>query len=244
MKILIYDIETSPSLGYVWGAYDQNVIAFKEDWQLLSFAFKWLGEGEPVCYSQRTEGDERQLVIKLHQLLSEADVVVAHNGDAFDNKKVSAKFIEFGLKPPAPYESIDTLKVARRYFKFTSNKLDSVGQLLKCGRKLETGGFGLWLKVMSGDKKAWRQFEEYNRQDVRLLEKVYLKLRPWIRNHPNVNREGVRANGCPNCGSSSLEGRGIVHTKTAARQRFYCRSCGSWSRSTISVRNQLKVVGL
>ena len=43
-KILFLDVETAPSLGYVWGKYDQNVIDFKKDWYMLSFAYKWAHE--------------------------------------------------------------------------------------------------------------------------------------------------------------------------------------------------------
>ncbi len=43
-KILVFDIETSPSLGYVWGKYKQYVIEFEQEWNMLCFAYKWLGE--------------------------------------------------------------------------------------------------------------------------------------------------------------------------------------------------------
>ncbi len=43
-RIVFIDIETAPSLGWVWGKWEQNVIDFKADWYMLSFAWKWLGE--------------------------------------------------------------------------------------------------------------------------------------------------------------------------------------------------------
>jgi hypothetical protein len=45
-RVLLYDIETFPNEAYVWGKYDQNVIAFKKEWEMASFAYKWLGEKE------------------------------------------------------------------------------------------------------------------------------------------------------------------------------------------------------
>ena len=34
-KILYYDIETAPNLSYVWGQYEQNVIAHVSEWHML-----------------------------------------------------------------------------------------------------------------------------------------------------------------------------------------------------------------
>jgi hypothetical protein len=229
LKVLLYDIETSPNLGYTWGKYEQNVVAFKKEWTLLSFAFKWLDEKGVTCHSIRTAKTERALVKKLHKLMGQADIVIAHNGNQFDNKKAHAKFIEYGLPPPAPYAQVDTCQVARRYFQFTSNKLDDLGALLKVGRKLKTGGFDLWLGCMAGDKKSWLKMESYNKKDVELLERVYLKLRPWIKNHPDV---ADRPDGCPKCGGVRLKSHGIRRMATRSYRRFYCKDCGGWSRGT------------
>ena len=43
-KILLFDIETMANEGYVWGIWEQNVIAIKRPWYMLSFAYKWLGD--------------------------------------------------------------------------------------------------------------------------------------------------------------------------------------------------------
>ena len=227
-KILIYDIETTPNLAYVWGKYQQDVIKFEEEWKLLSFAYKWLGESKTVAVGTNSVTEEA-LVLRLHQLFSEADIIIAHNGDRFDQKMVNAKFLEYGLLPPSYYKSIDTLKVAKRYFRLNSNKLDDLGTILRVGRKAQTGGFDTWLGCMQGNKTAWRQMLKYNKQDVVLLEKVYLKLRPWIDNHPGVNLYG-RPESCPKCGGGPLHQRGTRKTtKTGSYARYQCQDCGGWS---------------
>ncbi len=38
---------------------------------------------------------------------------------------------------------------------------------------------------MNKDPAAWKVMEKYNKQDVLLLEKVYDRLLPWIKSHPN-----------------------------------------------------------
>jgi DNA polymerase III epsilon subunit-like protein len=65
--------------------------------------------------------------------MDEADLICAHNGDAFDIKKINSRLIVNGFKPPSPFKTIDTLKIARRVFKFDSNKLDNIGRYLSRG---------------------------------------------------------------------------------------------------------------
>jgi len=233
-KILIYDIETTPNIGYTWGMWDQNVIEFIEEWKILCVAYKWYGSNKVCYFGQNTErmGCDRKVTTKLHALFDEADITVAHNGDAFDKKKANAKFLEYGLKPPSTYSTVDTLKVARRQFKLNSNKLNDLGKLLGCGQKVAHGGFALWKGCMAGDEKAWRSMERYAKQDVRLLERVYKKLLPWIDSHPNYGMfsdsdEAV----CPNCGHTKLRKCGFMASQTRLYQRYQCNSCGRFSKS-------------
>lgn len=228
MKMLFYDLETTPNVGYTWGKWEQNVIDFQKEWELLSFAYKFKGHPAIVARDRSTLS-EKALVQSLHNILSSADVLVAHNGKAFDNKKANAKFIQFGLKPLPPIPTIDTRDEARRHFKFNSNKLDDLGKLLGLGRKIRIAeGFDLWLKCMAGNKKAFATMARYNKQDVVLLEKVYNKLAPWIK-HPATHTEG-----CTKCGSLKLQRRGTQTTTSSIYQRFQCMVCGGWFRNRVS----------
>lgn len=230
-KILLYDIETTPNLAWVWGKYEQNVIAYKSQWEMLCFAYKWLDETAVHVSTVRKLG-EKGVVSLLRELFDEADIVIAHNGDNFDQRMANAKFIEFGLDPPSPYKSVDTKKVAKRYFRFNSNKLDDLGELLHLGRKTDTGGFDLWLGCMRGDSKSWQLMKDYNKQDVLLLEKVYLKLRPWVDNHPAMNVIDGRPEACPKCGGTRLQSRGTRKTtKVNTYRRYQCMGCGGWCSS-------------
>lgn len=241
MKVCFYDLETLPIEGYTWSLWETNVLAIKKGWRLASFAYSWAGETKVRVHSLRTEGSEKALVKKLHQVLSSADILVAHNGKQFDDKKASAKFIEYGLPPPKPYQSIDTRQVAKRYFMFDSNKLDDLGMVLKVGRKAQTGGFSLWLGCIANKKASWLKMEGYNKQDVRLLKRVYYKLRPWITNHPNLSR----ASGCPNCGSRKLKSNGVRITKTQTYRQMRCLSCHAYSRERVALQlAKPKVVSL
>lgn len=236
-KILFFDIETAPNLGWIWGKYEQNVIEFVSEWYMLCYSAKWYGDKKAIAVGlpdfpsyKRNPEDDKALVKSLWKLLDEADVVVAHNGDKFDIRKVNSRFLAHGLPVPSPYKTVDTLKVARKYFGFNSNKLDDLGEVLGVGRKIDTGGFKLWKGCMSGDSASWKKMLKYNIQDVLLLERVYEKMLPWMDNHPNTNLLLGKLDACPKCGNDHIQKRGFRHTKTGKYQAYQCiGGCGGWS---------------
>lgn len=238
-KVLVFDIETSPNLGFIWGKFEQDVIDFVKEWYMMSFSYKWLGEKKTHVlalpdfkgYKKDPEND-KELVKALWDLFNEADIIIAHNGDKFDIRKANAKFLEHGLGVPSPYKTIDTLKVARRHFALNSNKLDDLGQLLGVGRKVKHSGFALWKGCMGGDSSSWRKMKGYNKQDVILLENVYLKLRPWMSTHPNVNIYSGKVAACPKCGEHALRRNGVRRTQTTVYQQMICNKCGGYARAT------------
>lgn len=237
LKTLLIDIETSPNLGYCWGKYQQDIIRFNKQWYILCFSAKWLDSSKMIVKSlpdyplYKKSDNDKDLMKDLWKLLDEADIVVAQNGDEFDLKKINARFVIHGLLPPSPFKSVDTMKMARRYFGFTSNKLGDLAEILKVGKeKINTGGFDLWLKCLAGDPKAWKAMIAYNKRDVELLESIYYKLKPWDTYHPNLSAYlGKRV--CPRCGSSSMQSRGYYTSRTLTYTRFHCQDCGGWSRN-------------
>lgn len=236
MKILILDIETAPTSAYVWGMWEQNVAMNQiiKPGYILSYAAKWLGENEIVCQSLRNSTKENMLE-GVHELLSEADVVIHFHGKKFDIPTLNREFILLGLKPPATYKQIDLLPIIRQQFKFPHNKLDYVAQALGCGGKLKHAGFEMWIGCMNGDEASWDRMEEYNVEDVAITERVYYKILPWIRNHPSVGLHNDVAHVCPNCGGVHLQRRGFAFTAAGKYQRFQCNDCGSWSRDKKNV---------
>lgn len=249
-RVLLWDIESAPALGYVWGKWEQNVLEFQSDWYMLSIAWKWLGEKathvKGLCDYDRYATDpenDYDLTALAHRLFSEADVVVAHNGISFDSRKAQARMLFHGFDPPSPFKEVDTLRVARRHFAFTSNRLGDLCDTLGIGRKLETGGFQTWLGCMKGDPKAWRKMLKYNRGDVVILEQLYLRLLPWMPRHPNVAAIEGGSDGCPKCGvSGQMQARGFATTAVSRRQRFQCTACGGWSQGRAIERLETEYV--
>jgi DNA polymerase elongation subunit (family B) len=235
-KILILDIETSPNVAYVWGAFKQNVglNQLKENSYLMSFAAKWLGEGE-VMYCENRHGDDTELVARLIQLLDEADIVIAHNAKKFDIPVIQGRAVIKGIKPPSPFKIIDTLLTARKEFRLFSNKLEYLAKVLKYAPKMSHSkfpGFELWLQCLKQNDEAWAEMMEYNIQDVLTLEEVYLRLRPWMKQHPNVAvKEEAERTLCPKCGSHHIHFRGYYNTNVGKYRKFQCQSCGGWGRT-------------
>lgn len=241
-SVVLLDVETSPIKGYTWTLFDANVLKIIEPSKIISFAWKELSDANVSVralpdYKGYKKGviDDKQLVEEIWHVLDRADIIIAHNGSSFDVKRINSRFVYFGLSAPSAYKVVDTLTVAKKYFKFDSNSLNNLGQYLGLGSKVENGGFSLWIKCLEdGDPDAWELMKKYNQQDVSLLEKVYLAVRPYMTNHPNTNilldQPGMN---CPTCQSDKVTKRGFSITRTGRRQKYQCSSCGSWSTGSL-----------
>lgn len=230
-KILLLDIETKPAQAYVWRAYGEQNIGTEQIIDaggIICVGAKWLGEKDTYLFSDWEHG-HTDMLHGIHDMMSYADAVITYNGDRFDLPKLQGEFLLAGLGPTPPCTSIDVIKAVRK-FGFFQNKLAFIGPLLAQGSKVETGGFKLWTDVMSGDEKAQAKMAKYCVQDVKLLEKLYLKVRPFIRNHPHLGK--VKKNECPACGSVEVQSRGTRRTRAYKIQRLQCQACGSWHDGT------------
>jgi len=230
-KILMLDIETSPNVAATWGLWNQNVALSQliSPGYTLCWAAKWIDEKKMAFCSIRSGLDT--MLTGIHKMMSDADIIVHYNGLKFDIPTLNQEFLAHGLNPPAPSVQIDLLRTVRNRFRLQSNKLDYVARHLGLEGKLKHKGMELWRGCMDGDDASWKTMEVYNKQDVKLLEKVYVAMIPWISNHPShalFNESLNRV--CPNCGSMNINKRGIYYTKTQAYQRLQCTDCGGWSR--------------
>jgi len=235
-KILLFDIETTPILAFTWGLWEQNIStqAIVQDWHLLSWSAKWIFSDEIMSMALTSEEakkhDDKRILSGMWKLLNEADIVIGHNCDNFDTKKLNTRFLIHGMLPTRPFQSIDTLKVAKLHFAFSSNKLDFINESLGLPQKEDTD-LQLWIDCYNGDPDALKRMESYNRNDVDILEDNYLKVRPYIKGHPNLNlwnEENISV--CPNCGSEKIVWGGKYYTYTGYYQAFTCSQCGAHGR--------------
>ena len=246
-RVLVLDIETAPILAHIWGMWQEvrNTQQLLSDWYIMTWAAKWLGSDDIISMSMHSQKgykpgseDDRALVHKLWSLLSEADYVIAHNGDRFDLRKINTRFLAHSMGPPTPYKSIDTLKMAKRSFGFTSNKLDFIAKSLLGEGKLDHSGLVLWQGCLSGNTEDWETMLDYNEKDVDILEKVYLKLRAWDKFHPSFAVHSDKEMlSCTVCGSENVKPTGdTVKTAVGAYLGYVCKECGHQMRGATNVR--------
>lgn len=234
-RCLTIDIETSPSLAYVWDTRDQNIAANQivKDWHIMAYSARWLGEKKMMYADVRStwhKWDDKRLVRDLWKLLDEADIVIGQNSKGFDTKKIAARIQFHQMLPPSPYKHLDTYLIAKTSGAFTKNSLEYLSKYLGCKHhKLEHSDFPgqvLWNECLLGNPKAWDTMEEYNNNDVVVAEEMYEKLAPWApKNAPRVFELG-----CDQCGRGMAK-NGI----RAGMQLFRCTGCGRATSTKIKL---------
>lgn len=241
-KILLLDIETSYLVLRGWGTRDQNFALnqIQEDWSILAFCARFLGEEKTYYLDTRYEAnvrDDSMLLVAVQHLLNQADIVIGHNVKEFDLKKINARMALLDMDPPTSYRIIDTLSIARRHFKMTSNKLEYLADKLGCTRKgghKNFPGMDLWTQCLEKNMDAWAEMEEYNRLDVDVLEEVYFKLRKWDK---SINFSVFSEENVCSCGSKEFLDAGFVISNTGKFARSLCGVCKKEHVSRINLLN-------
>lgn len=246
-KVLILDIETAPLVSYTWGLFDQNVALNQivEDWSILSYAAKWLDEKKVFYADQRgakNVRNDKELLKGIWKLMDEADIILGQNSNSFDIKKLNARFLLNGMKPPSSYKKVDTMRIAKKHFAMTSNKLEYMADKLCTHKKLkhkQFGGFDLWKECLAGNKKAWKQMELYNIHDVLATEELYRKLQPWD-NSINYNLYTDLKSTICSCGNKTFNKNGYAYTSAGKFQRYSCAKCGAETRTKSNLFSKAK----
>jgi len=241
MKLLVYDVELS-DMDILIKSYDlknrirwfnhENII---RDWTMLGASWKHLDDDKISCVSISPKDplNDYAVIQKLYKAIEASDGLIGHNADNFDLKKFNTRAIYYGMPPLQKKIQTDTLKIARKYFKFTSNSLRYIANYLGLENK---GDSPDWDAVMSGDRKEIALMREYNRQDVIVTEQLYKKLRGWHHTHPDVSSvtrdiEGKEMDKCPSCDSVNVVKNGHKPKVKAGvvykfAQVLLCRNCG------------------
>jgi len=260
-KILILDIETAPIIAHVWDIWEQNVglNQIVSDWHLLSWSAKWF---DPSTVSESTEADviymdqrkakniqdDKKLLEGIWKLMNEADVVITQNGVKFDSKKLNARFVMNEMKPPSSYKHKDTFLIAKKYFGFTSNKLEYMtDKLCKKYKKLTDRkyvGHTLWTECLKGNQDAWKEMEKYNKHDVLSLEELYTVLAPWDSSTIDLNIYHNNLENTCSCGNKEFVKDGFVFTPSGRFDRYVCTSCGHELRGSSNLLTKTKRLSL
>lgn len=236
-RTLLFDIENSPNLGWYYDeSKEYNILDVEQYSFIHSVAYQWEGENKIHVIAlpdfplyKRDKKDDYALIKAVHKLFEEADILIGHNGDNFDIKKINARFIYHRLQPPGQHKTADTLKLARKIQNSGSNRLDALSKYYGLGKKISNTGKDLWLPIARGQatKEQWKQMKEYNIHDVYLLARLWPLLRPWGKT-PNLNLVHGRPKGCPTCYGTHIQSRGErpQYTTGTSVHMYVCMDCG------------------
>jgi DNA polymerase elongation subunit (family B) len=236
-KIILFDIETSFMLTRTFTLYPEaiNPNGIVKDWFMICAAWKELGKKKIHAtsindFKRESSTDDRGVVETLANALADADIIIGHNSDAFDIKKLNSRIIYHRLPPLPKIIQLDTLKEVRKVAKFSSHKLDYLGKILLGHGKLPTSS-GLWDRATDGDRAAVREMVKYNKVDVLRLEEIYNVLLPYMKSHPHVGAyTNDRNMSCKHCGSTDIKKNGYRFTASGLKkQEIQCKSCHSYS---------------
>lgn len=253
IKVLFWDIETAPNKSYHWDWYGLNIPVLSHNIELgfmLSHAWQWGIDGEvhssTLTRDEVLRKDDGRLVLEMHTLFNNADIIIAHNGKKFDIKKANASFARFGLTPPTPYKVVDTVRISKKFFNLPSHSLAFLCKYLDLGvQKVEHEGFGLWVKCYEGDQDSLDKMAEYNRGDIPTLVNLYKVLRSWGNDGVDISalvpHKGLI---CPTCGSSHVsDTEKQTLTGKKLHKVYKCLDCKSHSKlHETSMKNYLSKI--
>ena len=236
-RILLLDIETSLMKFYSFSPKTEYIShhLMIQDWSVLCWAAKWLFEpeimGQVVTPEESMNRQDKRILGELWELIDEADIIVTQNGIEFDLKKLNSRFLMADFKRPSRYMNVDTLQVSRSEFGWSYNRLDALGQKFGIGKKSDME-IEDWIRCSEGSQEHLTKMIDYCKRDVApLLEDVYLRMLPWIRNHPNLGLYTTHDRDvCPNCESENLEWGEKYPTPQGLWLGFRCGDCGAIGR--------------
>lgn len=230
-KVLTLDIETWPYVVKAWQmgeGYTRHDRIVK-DRAIACVAAKWRGEKEVLFFStegQRDLRNDKKVVASIKGLVAKADVLVTQNGKRFDIPIIRGRCSVLGIGDLEKPKHYDTCQMARQ-LGLPSARLDYLTatyapHVRKLNHK-EFPGDTLWDECELGNKRAWKEMEAYNKQDVLGTEAVFEAIAPYFSIDFSVFHEG-HERVCV-CGSTEWYANGFSYNDRGKFRRFKCKRC-------------------
>jgi hypothetical protein len=238
-KILVLDIERMKGQATVefWDLGDfKNRRIHADDVTLwprtICVAWQWLGESKVHFAAEWDTGHRGDMLEQVWKAYDEAAIVVGHNLQGFDTKKLESEWWLMGLPTPSPYKTVDTLKVARSTMGMESNTLDAICKRAGIVSKTDRYDVEVARAACAGDKKAQKQIKAYNVGDIHATTALYLSLRGRIPGHPHIGEINVEERRCNQCGSGNLQRNGVTRAVVIDYVLYRCGDCGANVKGT------------
>lgn len=186
--------------------------------------------------------NDKVVAVAMHKVMSEADVIVAHNLDRFDLPMLNVIFALYGLGPIPEKKMIDTLKAARNNFRFAGNGLDDLLKFFGHAGKAEKPD---WDKLTDGNEAEIKKSIKYCNRDVKGLQIVLHILKPYMKNLPKprvikqpklrkqVNFYGIEC--CDACGSKMLRNKGLENSGNKPYPSVRCMECNHYMKGSMKL---------
>jgi hypothetical protein len=226
LKVLLFDLEI---ISRSFGLPKKTMSADKS--YVSCFGYKWDHEKKAKCINigqwrsdyKKDAYNEKNVVLKMHEIMSKADVIVGHYSDKFDAPYVRTKFLMYGLQPlPRLIVQRDTCKIAWQKLKFSSNRLGVIAEALGCEYQKEHLPEEVWFDVIRSKPYAILLQSQYCINDVNTLDSVYQRVKHLF---PPIRH--MLGQACPECNSARIESKGIRATQSYQYRRVRCIDCGS-----------------
>ena len=111
------------------------------------------------------------------------DILVTYNGAMFDAPFLTSRAMltDINIRENFSFKHIDLYWVARKKLKLHDAKLDTVARFLKCHVSKTHIDPETWNKAVTGYQPALDYVVDHCVKDVQVLEEVYEKMKPFIK---------------------------------------------------------------
>ena len=229
----MFDIERMKGTAQVefWdlGDYKNRRLSHETvtEWpRTICTAWNWYGEDEIHFAAEWSKSGREGMLTQMWEAVDQADIIVGHNIQGFDVKKLNSEWRDVGMVPPSTYKIVDTLRETRKHFGDESKTLDALNKRLGIPAKTDKYDVELAKKALAGDRVAQLQIQAYNEGDIVASLELYDRIRGWMPNHPHLGLYSGEEFCCNQCGSNSLTRNGTTLANQITYILYRCDTCG------------------
>lgn len=235
VKILFYDIETTPLKAWIWGLGEQvilhnQLIDRKKTYDIICISYCWNDDKPAKIIDWGRNKDTSKVIKEFDKLAKQADVIIGKNSDRFDSKMINTQRMLNNLDgmPDWLMNCDDLEKQMRKHFYLPSYRLDYFSNLLGLGgkHKMELDD---WIKIVEyNDKNALNKMMKYCKKDVEDTRALWNRVSKYIT--PKFNMATLNGElSCINCGSKDIYKNGTRPKGKILYQNYFCRTHGGYA---------------